>query len=352
MQVRDTSVVIYCEQMFSRRFANNRQGRYRMKQARKKQYSGAMTQGGKKRMTKAITLLCQASPSRTIYNEVTHQYQPNHRLSFITLTVANNKNLTAREGYDHLFRHFLQWLHRTKKVKMYVAKVEFQKRGQIHYHLTIPDFIHYKEIRDKWNELQRKAGLLDDYAAEHKHFNPNSTDIHDVRAVKNMANYLMKELGKTIDGKRLAMQKIVDSLVQAGEIAPEQAAATLDEYTGEEMKTEGKIWYCSDNLSSAKYYSVVMSSEHDAMIDILKSRGQVRIKSGDFWQIIYFSDASPPDLLNDQERNRMDEHLSAIVNPIDPLQDIQVTVIPEYTIAADEGKAGIYSWQQMQIDDF
>jgi hypothetical protein len=354
MQVRDNSLVVYSEALFGRTYVNNRAARQRMKAARKGLYSGKVTEGMRKRMVRAITLMCQAVKPKWIFNEVTGRYQY-HRLSFITLTVSNSRNITAKQGYQLLLSHFLQWLRRTKGVKMYIWKAELQQRGQLHYHLTMPNFIHWREIRDKWNELQREAGLLDEYAEKHKHFDPNSTDVHETRSVKNMAGYLVKELTKSISARKHKAKKVVESLIQAGEIPADKKQQFIDEYTGDEMKTEGKLWDCSDNLSGSKYFSVELSSEHDRLLKHMLENNECRELVGDFWKVIYFTDAargSPPDLLNERERKRFDDHLHSILHKgekeIDQDED-PLAGIPAYCVADDVDIEQCYTWEQLQL---
>jgi len=226
--------------------------RIAISKVRKTQYSGQLREGTKKRMARAIDLLVQVSTKRWVDNPITGFTQP-HRLSFITITVSQIKNLTQRQVYDSCFKHFLQWLRRTQKVNTYIWKVEFQKRGQIHYHITTPSWIHYQSIRDKWNNLQKKAGIIDNYRREQQAYHkeeftarpwlyklwnhqkqlaaynkgikdnwtdPNSTDIHEVKHIKDLSNYLKKEFCKSIQNP----------------------------------DTDGKVWDCSLNLKKIGYY--------------------------------------------------------------------------------------------------
>lgn len=284
-----------------------------MQAAQKMQYSGSMTGGARKRMGKAITLLSQAAKPKWIYNHITNQYQYHH-LSFITLTVSCNKNISTSFARERLLRPFLGWMRDTKGVKSYVWKLEYQQRGQVHYHITCPDFIDYNEIRKTWNSLQHKAGLLDEYAKEHGHFNPNSTDIHAVKHKKNIANYILKELGKTIDAKRLQATEIVDSLIKAGEIPAEKKKEFVDEYMGDEMKADGKVWDCSNNLSGASYFTIPMERWHMDALDQLRNAGELREVVDDWWSLIYFKSNSPPDILLQHEKIKLDDHLKAILN--------------------------------------
>lgn len=316
MQVRDNSIVVYYEQMFSRRFCNNRAARNRMHAARKGQYSGKMTEGARKRMVKAVTMMCMATSPKWVFNEVTGQYHF-HRLSFVTLTVANSGNMSAREGYQKLLQHFLQWLRRTKGVKMYIWKAELQERGQLHYHITMPDFIHWKEIRDEWNRIQKDAGLLNDFAEQHGHTDPNSTDVHDVRKVRNMAGYIVKEIAKSMQNQDA---------------------------------TDGKIWDCSNNLSSAKYFSLVMTADHQSVIEAMRGTKEIRETKdpNGWWSVVYFSDSSPPDLLlRGDERKKFNDHLKGITG--DLVQPDLFIEIPAAVVADGIDCEESYTWEQMKL---
>lgn len=284
-----------------------------MQAAQLRQYSGGMTGGARKRMTRAINLLSQAAKPKWIYNEITGRYQYHH-LSFITLTVSCRRNISTREGYDNLLKPFLGWLRDTKGVKTYIWKLEFQERGQVHYHITLPDFIAYDEIRKTWNSLQRKAGLLDEYAKEHGHFNPNSTDVHSVKKKRNIASYLVKELAKVVDAKRLKAQGMVNSLVKAGEIPEDQKQRFIDEYTGEELKADGKVWDCSNNLAGAVYFSIPMERWHEEAFLAMRAAGDIVEKVGDWWSIIYLRSNSPPPVLKPCETTKLDQYLTTILN--------------------------------------
>lgn len=318
LQVREGTYVVYDEPIHRRKYANNVLNRRRMLRAQRKQYSGSMTAGARKRMTRAITILSQACPSRTIYNEITGRYQ-HHRLTFITLTISCRKIINTEDAYQNLLRPFLAWLRDTKGVTTNIWKLEFQERGQPHYHITIPNFIHYAEVKKKWNSLQHAAGYLSEYAAQHGHFNPNSTDVHSVNK-RNFANYLVKELCKTVDGKRLKAKTIVDSLVKAGEIPADQAEKFIEDYAGVELRAMGKVWGCSENLAGVSYFAIPLERWHVEQIELLKRNDHMIEKSGDFWSILYVKSNSPPvDILNDQERKNLDDYLQTILKNSEPV---------------------------------
>lgn len=226
LQVRNNCIVIYDRPAQELAWVRNIEGFA-------KAYSGQVQTGTQKRIRKAIDILLQTNPERTIWNPVSQCHHP-YRLGFMTLTVADQRNISAREGYQKLLKEFLRWVSR-KGVTDYIWKAELQSRGQLHYHLTINQFIHYQEIQKAWNGLQRRAGLLDAYAKREGHFNPNSTDIHSVRNIKDFDAYLSKYIAKAEQNQE---------------------------------KLNGKVWDCSSSLKKDRF-----SVELDSLSDLMIRRG-------------------------------------------------------------------------------
>lgn len=289
-----------------------------MRKAKKTAYSGGMTIGARKRLAKAVTIMTQAIKPRWLHNPVTGRQQF-HRFSFITLTVASPKNITARRAYDDLLSHFLDWMTRTVAqddplAKTYTWKLELQERGQVHYHITTPAFIHWRAIRSKWNELQRKAGLLDDYALEHGHFDPNSTDIHDTRSVRNADRYILKELGKTLSAIQVKEIASVKKQIKDGSLTEELGQEQIEVIKKNGPKVDGKIWGCSEDLAGVNYYTMELTSRHEEVIMGWIAEGKAWMKKEDFFGIVYCDNVDPPDLLNVDEAKKFNEYLNFALN--------------------------------------
>jgi hypothetical protein len=277
-------------------------------------YGGGMTMGARKRLAKAVTVMTQAIKPRWVHNPVTCR-QHFHRFSFITLTIASPKNITARRAYDELLSHFLDWMTRTAAqddphAKTYIWKAELQKRGQMHYHITTPAFIHYRDIRAKWNDLQRRAGLLDDYAREHGHFDPNSTDIHETRHVRKADRYLLKELGKSLSALQVEQIAGIKNKVIDGELTDQEGQEQIDHVKKNGAKLDAKIWGCSEDLAGVNYYTLELTRRHEDLIEQWIAEGKAWMKKDDFFAIVYCDNVDPPDLLSGKEQIKFSEYLT------------------------------------------
>lgn len=344
VQVRGSSILVYDEPVRTFNCAKSFKRIAAMTKNREKQYSGGMSQGARKRLAKAVTIMSQAIKPGWVTNPCTGRMQY-HKFSFITLTVSDPKNITAREGYDTLLNHFLDWLTRTKGCKTYIWKAELQKRGQLHYHITSPALIHWREIRDKWNDLQRRAGYLDEYAAENGHFNPNSTDIHDTRNVKNADRYLLKELSKSVAAVDLEAQYEVHELVKSGQLDPADADAKFEEIKRNKLTTIGKIWGCSSDLAGVGYFNLPLTVDHEMLIDIWVKEGKARLVTEDFFSMVYCDGVDPPDLLSVFEKRAMDRYLNTVMNRDAPPEFVPAECVQMDMVDVTED----YTFQQLQL---
>jgi hypothetical protein len=181
-------------------------------------------------------------------------------------------------------------MRRTKKINTYIWKAELQKNGQIHYHITTPTFINYQEIRDKWNNLQRSAGLLDKYIEAKGHANANSTDVHSVKNIKDLSAYLIKYIAKESQNTE---------------------------------KLGGKIWDCSKNLSATKYFSTPMKEHHELFIKRAQEAELCSIYHAERFSIIKFYQDPDRFILSQEERKNYKAHFLPLFNSIsynDPLE--------------------------------
>lgn len=231
-------------------------------------YSGKITSGASKRIGKAIDILVQQTPSRYIWNPVSRSYH-NFSLNFVTLTIARSKPLPASEAYKNLLKPFIRKL-RVGHNLSYVWKAEFQQNttyhgkakkygGQLHYHLVTDVFYPWTFIRSTWNNLQRKNGYLKEYALKYKSYDPNSTDIHSLQAVGDVAAYLRKYMDKQ-----------------------------------NTRRVNGKVWDCSGDLKRNRF-SFIPSSFHVDSINRGVANGT--IKQIDLDHCVIFKMKNPCDVM-------------------------------------------------------
>jgi len=284
----------------------------------RKAYSGTLCQGAKKRLTRVIENLVLAA-------EPTYEERPNGKilpfhLSFMTLTVHNpDRNLTSKEVQETCLEHFLQWLRRRYIGCLYIWKAELQKRGQIHYHITSNCFVDRDLFAKKWNELQQKAGYLDEYYKAKGHYNAPSVDITSVRKIKNITGYLTK---------RIAMEMPVDKKGRFVKIKKGNIVGELAKTMQNQKTVGGKVWDCSKNLKEYGYFTSEVDGETAFKIN-------QSVKNGDIEEIrlenctVYRTKEKPTySVLSFYSRLLYDEHMTCIRLKEKPQQEkIELPII-------------------------
>jgi hypothetical protein len=289
VQYRNNSILIYNQYIGSRKTPNNLF--YSGTENEQETYTNTFTSFAKKNLKKTIDILMQITEPQKIKHPLTKKLFTHH-LSIITLTISSNKIIHPNTSYNKLLKPFIQYLTKTKNVKHYIWKLEWQKRGQIHYHITMPNVIHWQEIRNKWNYLQKKNNLLNDYYQEHQHYNPNSTDIHKVYKIRNLQSYLEKEFIKSIQNTD-----------------PNKSI-----YTEEEKKLKYKFYDCSNSLKSQKYFSHHLDEQTAAHLYnyIYSSNSFEKYINTDHCQIIQFNKKSIRETLPQHIRDNYFQYLNQI----------------------------------------
>ena len=126
----------------------------------------------------------------------------------------------------------------------YIWKAEYQKNGQLHYHIITPSWIHYENIRNDWNSTLEQHGFLKCWRATYGNKIPNSTDVHAVYKVENLEAYLMKYLSKK--------SKILSDNDKSKNHYEEDTAPAAPP----PIEKNGKVWDCSKNIKSVKMFAV------------------------------------------------------------------------------------------------
>jgi|SRR5579859_258490 len=246
LQIRSKSVLCYWKRQGKSNFRTAEKQKsienllaYATKSDGKETYTGLVTHGSQKRLTRSLENLLQVAQWKKAYTADGKEY--NFKINFVTLTLYSfARKVPGKEAHKTCLEPLLRWL-RTKGMTAYVWKAELQSKRkdchQIHYHLTTDVYIDYKELRAYWNNLQRRAGYLEYYHQKYGHYNPNSTDVHAVHNKRNLIGYLKKKIVRYADKKKY--QQLRNNYLIRGEMAKKnQNKETI----------EGKVWDCSQNL--------------------------------------------------------------------------------------------------------
>lgn len=194
-----------------------------------RQGNGVMSKQAVKRLSLAIEYLLMINKPQNGKSGNTGRHY-NEKITFITLTLPSKQIHTDNQIKAQCLNQFLIEISKNHKVSNYVWRAEYQKNGNIHFHILVNKYIYWNDIRNRWNRIINKLGYVDRYRKEmevyHKNgfnvrhdllkewpldkqkqaylkglktdwHNPNSIDVHSIQNITNIKAYLIKYLTKS-----------------------------------------------------------------------------------------------------------------------------------------------------------
>lgn len=197
-------------------------------------YTGYMTSKAARKVKRAIQILLAISEWKTAHHLKTGRSYK-WKINFVTLTLsATQGNRSDEDLIKYVFQPFLRILRNKYGWTTYVWRVERQKNGNLHWHITGNRWINWRFLRTDWNRCQAKLGFIDQFEKKHGHRDPNSTDVHSVNHIRNLAGYLAKYMAKT--------EKVSQNI-------------------------SGKLWDCSLNIKRAKFPTLICEGLIDEAVN-------------------------------------------------------------------------------------
>jgi hypothetical protein len=351
-QFRSKSIVEYSRWEGNGRFIRTERQRISAKKLTDETtYTGVLCAGAKKRLTKCLELLIQYAKPKTVI----HEGKPlKFSANFITLTIYNYGTFVpGKEAHKALLEPFIKWMRDNHDVGMYLWKAELQSNradcAQLHYHFTTDTYFHKTDVQNKWNELQRRAGYLDTFFEKFGHWDAPSTKIHALYKKRDPVAYIKKEIMnysdrlEVIGAESIRANKELHPDMPEKDIIAEVTKLLQNKYT-----IGGKVWDCSMNLKSEKYYTYSPEAYDDvtqASIDTAVKEKHVqkvvtdtctiyKVRTGYTWQLLprqqrqeYFKKAD--DLLNFKRVTPVKKAPPDIIPPSLTVRKVNFYVEPE-----------------------
>lgn len=261
-------------------------------------HKGLVSKKSEKRVKNAIDWMLHFASLKTYYNRKVKKHV-SFKLSFTTLTLSSSQIHSDNVIKEKLLNSILGWMRTEYEVKKYLWRAEAQVNGNIHFHIITDKFIPWKILQQQWNKTQAKLGYIHRFKNKHGNKMPNSTDIHEVRNIKNISMYLSEYCAKQTKGNLYTPCKWVSGKLMPADNPKdakiEDTPVLIKNKKGKWIKRHsvrivfGCQWNLSESLSkmkSARY-------EHDSAMgrDILeiKEAFPKRVIKYDYVTCIYVS---------------------------------------------------------------
>ena len=199
------------------------------------------------RVRNIVNLLLECSTRKKVYAKK-EKKAFSYKIGFMTLTLPEDLKLTDHQVHYKIFRPFIRRLQEKHKLAEYLWKAETQDNNQLHYHLTINVFIHWKIINHEWNQqiVKQKYTFTSD---RHERA---TTQIKSTKDVRNMGAYLCGYVAKKDLYKKAGRKFIKDHYNKNTTVTllPENWFVEGGMY--KKRVPDIKLWDCSENLKKEK----------------------------------------------------------------------------------------------------
>lgn len=241
-------------------------------------HNGKVSANAAKKIRLGVQWLVMLADEKKVWS-AQHQKMVSYRAGLATVSLpTGNHNVSEKFFRETLLPSILSAMNYKWDLKNYIWKIERQKNGTLHAHITVDKFIPHKWLLDTWCTLIGKHGLLEEYSSKFKAMSlrsyvqyrtgtdtknytsrfqshrlyieslvtafrkgesegwqrPNCTDIHAVKNVRNLASYMVKYMSK-------------------------------DPNLGENFK--GRFWSSSESLSKLRTVTVSMPEKNLPLFD-------------------------------------------------------------------------------------
>lgn len=255
----------------------------------KEAYTGLLTPGSKKRLKRAIQLIVAIAKPKTAMNFKTNK-EFKFKLNFITLTLpCRQGSISDKEIKKKVLDVWLKAARRRFGLQSYIWRAERQGNGNLHFHIITDTYIPYDQLRDTWNDRLNALGFIDEFEKKHGHRHPNSTDVHAIKNVKNLAGYFAKYFTK---GEKCYEDKFAPPPKKGKGVPRFKVCASLKFkriLTREEAKINGRLWDCSTNLKTKANCETLIEGSAEAVLQLAQADPDVRKLNTDQCLICFFS---------------------------------------------------------------
>lgn len=197
----------------------------------KRDHGGDISKKAEAKIRSAVNWLVMSAKYKRVFDRKSGKHFM-FKVNFVTLTIPQGETIPEDKFIkEKVFHPWIQYARKYFGLRNYIWKAETQANGMIHFHVTTDTFLHHRKIRTSWNRILKREGLLETFTAKYGHEDPNSTDVHSVKNIQNLAAYLAKYFTKNDETRR---------------------------------KIKGRLWGCNYELSHEKKCEVYCDPEESA----------------------------------------------------------------------------------------
>jgi len=223
----------------------------------------------------------------------------NFRLSFLTFTLPSKQIHPTSTITADLWNHMLTEIRRSTGMLNYVWRLEFQKNGNVHYHLVTDTFISYQHVLRKWNKIIDKLGytsayrdnmkdltLSDYYKKYYSNSSKSYAEVADIYARGVRSGWLMPN---SIDAKSVKNSDNIGAYISKYFSKSKEDYPVKNDLDTIENSSSIRLWYASQSLSKLKNMSFFREELKYDLYNIVKRDNDVKEFFVDYAKMLIFN---------------------------------------------------------------
>jgi hypothetical protein len=230
-------------------------------------YRGVLTPSSRKKLQWYINCLVASAKWKDAYNSRTDSWFK-FKVNFVTLTLsAPQRDIQDKEIKAKILSKWVDTMRAAYGLHNYVWRAERQYNGNIHFHITTDTYLPYDAICSTWNHFQGEFHFIREFREKNDSPSPNSTDVHSIQKIENLAAYMVKYMSKDPEEHLAAVNAKKRKLGQP-EIDPENHPwRSIPGQPKWNDPIQGRVWDASNGLKKAQKLSFPMSTKMFQVMD-------------------------------------------------------------------------------------
>ena len=261
-----------------------------------------------KNIQEKITWLYHFSRKKTILLQ-SGKVISDFRMNFVTLTLPSVQRHSSDFLVKNCWNQLITELANKCYLENYVWRLEYQKNGNIHFHLATDVFMNYNVVRDSWNRILEKFEYVTEYSNKFKRMSlleywnnySNKEKSNFAEIQKRYAKGCREDWKKphSVDVKVCTNSKAVAFYISKyfGKLSSPGSQTVLE--VNESNSGNSRLWFCSRSLSKLKAISDIREAMREDFLALLFRAGKFRKVVCDYC-IVYYYDMKDLDLFGFQ----------------------------------------------------
>jgi hypothetical protein len=223
----------------------------------------------------------------------------NFKLNFITLTLSSKQKHPTAEITERVFNQFLVEIRKIYKLENYVWRLEFQKNGNVHYHIVTDTFTDFHIVLKIWNRCQDKLGYVGEYSKKHRvmslqdyvnAYNNNgavSFDTLKYRYARGKASRWV--IPNSVDVKSVSSGKKISYYISKYFSKKENKNNACNQLDNKENSLGLRLWFCSRSLSKLEAIRDFVEASKFCLPSIIQTAKDCFFVAHDFCESWFYS---------------------------------------------------------------